>query len=78
MHAQGYFKTGLSAREKSFFLKSLEQYRAGRVPLSVPVSILQSWIARFGEEYLVRQVLFNPYPEELVALSDTGKGRADR
>lgn len=72
-HAQGYFKTGLTAKEKQFFHKTLEQYRAGRVPLSAPVSVLQSWIVRFGEEYLASQVFFNPYPEELVELTDSGK-----
>jgi uncharacterized protein YbgA (DUF1722 family)/uncharacterized protein YbbK (DUF523 family) len=75
MHALGYFSEGLSAREKAFFLESLEAYRQEKIPLSVPVGIVKSYIARFGEPYLEAQRFFQPYPEALVAISDSGKGR---
>ncbi len=75
MHALGYFKDGLSPREKAFFLDQLELYRAGKVPLSAPVSVVDSWIARFDQEYLARQTFFAPYPVELVEITDSGKGR---
>ena len=75
-HAFGYFSKNLSSKEKSFFLDSLERYRAERVPLSVPINILKSWIVRFDETYLVQQTFFNPYPEELVTVLDSGKGRS--
>jgi uncharacterized protein YbgA (DUF1722 family)/uncharacterized protein YbbK (DUF523 family) len=75
MHALGYFKDGLTVGEKSFFLDSLDRYRSGKVPLSVPVGILRSWVVRFGEPYLSQQVLFEPYPEALVDIADSGKGR---
>jgi len=75
MHALGYFKKGLSAREKAFFLDQLELYRAGKVPLSAPVSVVNAWIARFEQEYLARQTFFAPYPLELVEITDSGKGR---
>ncbi|MBC7237152.1 MAG: DUF1722 domain-containing protein [Chloroflexi bacterium] len=72
-HAMGYFQ--LSSAEKAFFLDILGEYRAGRVPLSVPTSIVRSWIVRFGESYLAGQSFFLPYPEELVQITDSGKGR---
>ena len=75
MHALGYFSERLSGREKKFLLDSLEKYRAGRIPLSAPVSIVSSWIARFGEPYLGKQTFFEPYPEALVEITDSGKGR---
>jgi uncharacterized protein YbgA (DUF1722 family)/uncharacterized protein YbbK (DUF523 family) len=75
MHALGYFRDGLTADEKAFFLDSLQRYRTGKVPLAVPVGILRSWVVRFGEPYLAQQVLFQPYPEELVDVADSGKGR---
>jgi uncharacterized protein YbgA (DUF1722 family)/uncharacterized protein YbbK (DUF523 family) len=75
MHALGYFKDQVSAREKEFFLNSLQSYRDRRVPLGVPVAIIRSWIVRFGNEYLERQALFLPYPEQLIQVSDSGKGR---
>lgn len=75
MHALGYFSEELSPAEKTFFLDSLEDYRAGRVPLSVPVSIMRAWIVRFGQAYLAQQTFFRPYPEDLVAITDSGQGR---
>ena len=75
MHALGYFSRELSAREKEFFLDSLRQYSARRVPLSVPVAVMRSWINRFEEAYLAAQTFFSPFPEELVEVSDSGKGR---
>lgn len=75
MHGLGYFKDRVSPTEKRFFLQSLESYRAGRVPLSVPQGIVRAWIARFDEEYLAGQTFFQPYPEELQFISDSGKGR---
>ncbi len=75
MHVLGYFKEGLTAEEKAFFLDALQRYRAGKVPLSVPVGIVRSWVVRFNEPYLAQQVLFQPYPEALMDISDSGKGR---
>jgi len=75
MHALGYFSEKLTSDEKAYFLDALEKYRAEKVPLSVPVSLLGAWIARFKEPYLARQTFFAPYPEALVAISDSGKGR---
>lgn len=75
MHGLGYFKDQVQAGEKRFFLQTLESYRAGRVPLSVPQGIVRAWIARFDEEYLAGQTFFQPYPEELQFISDSGKGR---
>jgi uncharacterized protein YbgA (DUF1722 family)/uncharacterized protein YbbK (DUF523 family) len=75
MHALGYFSKELSHEEKAFLLDSLEQYRGGKIPLSVPVSLVRSWIIRFEESYLSNQVFFRPYPLELMEITDSGKGR---
>jgi uncharacterized protein YbgA (DUF1722 family)/uncharacterized protein YbbK (DUF523 family) len=75
MHALGYFKAGLSHPEKEHFLASLEKYRAGKIPLSAVLAIMNSWLARFGDEYLRQQIFFEPYPEGLVEITDSGKGR---
>ncbi len=74
-HALGYFKTGLSSAEKKYFLDIMSAYRAGRVPLSACLSVLRAWIVRFDQDYLRNQVLFEPYPEDLVQITDSGKGR---
>lgn len=75
MHALGYFKDGLSADEKRFFLNQLEAYRRGRLPLGAVLSITRSWIIRFGQSYLSEQSFFHPFPEELAYLADSAKGR---
>ena len=75
MHAMGYFSRELKSAEKSYFLSALEKYRIGREPLSVPVSLLRSWIIRFDQEYLINQTFFEPFPEELIHITDSGKGR---
>jgi len=75
MHALGYFKKELLPREKRHFLDELEAYRRGRTPLTGALGILRSWIIRFESEYLRNQTLFLPFPEALMALEDSGKGR---
>lgn len=74
MHGLGHFSKRLSHAEKAFFLDELENYRAGRVPLSVPLKVLRGYVVRFGDEYLARQTFFSPYPESLMTLADSGKG----
>jgi uncharacterized protein YbgA (DUF1722 family)/uncharacterized protein YbbK (DUF523 family) len=75
MHGFGYVSDQLEPKEKAFFLDSLEQYRNRRVPLSVPSSIMRSWIVRFDVDYLADQFYFEPFPQELVEVLDSGKGR---
>jgi uncharacterized protein YbgA (DUF1722 family)/uncharacterized protein YbbK (DUF523 family) len=75
MHALGYFSKRLSHKEKAFLLDTLQLYRAGRVPLSVPLNLVRSWVVRFEQSYLMQQVFFQPYPLELMEISDSGKGR---
>ncbi len=75
LHALGYFKDRVSPREKEFFLESIRGYRARRRPMGVPVAIIRSWIVRFDEPYLARQAFFDPYPSDLIEVTDSGKGR---
>lgn len=65
-NSMGYFSDKLGKAERDFFLEKLHQYREGKIPLIVPVDIMNSWIVRFGEEYLQQQSFFNPYPEDLL------------
>jgi len=75
MHALGYFSKGLDTKEKQFFLKLLEDYKAKKIPLSVPLVILKEFVERFDEKYLRKQTFFEPYPEQLMEITDSGKGR---
>ncbi len=74
-HALGYFSKELSGEEKAFFLDNLTAYSDGKVPLSVPVNLIRSWIVRFNTTYLMNQRYFQPFPMDLVQVTDSGKGR---
>lgn len=75
MHLMGHFSERLSPQERSFLLNTLEEYRDERVPLSVPLGILRSWSIRFSDDFLSRQTLVEPFPQQLMDISDSGKGR---
>ncbi|TYB89657.1 MAG: DUF1722 domain-containing protein [Kosmotoga sp.] len=75
MHGLGYFKEDLSTEEKAFFLDSLESYRKSKVPLSVPQYLLKYYIVKYNNDYLKSQTYFEPYPEGLIEITDSGKGR---
>ena len=77
-HAYGYVSNDLSADEKGFYRAQLQRYRDGRIPVSALTSVVVAWATRFGVDYLLRQALFRPFPEELMNLSDSGKGRGAR
>lgn len=72
MHALGYFSDNLTADEKAHFLDLLTAYREGRLPLVALTSLLRSWILRFEEPYLSEQAFFQPFPEALTSLKDSG------
>jgi len=74
-HVSGHFSKRLTAAEKWFVNDAIEKFRSERVPLSVPVHVLRSHAIRFEDEYVADQAFFEPYPIELVSISDSGKGR---
>lgn len=74
MHVLGYFKN-LSSKERNHFLEQLEEYRNQRIPLSVPLTIARTWVHAFNVRYLEDQTFFEPYPQDLADLQDSGRGR---
>ena len=73
MHIFGYFSDSLTDKEKEFVLDSFEKYRQDKLPLSVPVNILRSYVLRYEQDYLLSQSIWSPFPEELLDISDSGK-----
>ena len=71
----GYFSDYLNKQEKNLFLNTIEMYEEGRSSLNECFGILKSWIARFDQDYLKKQTFFNPYPEELVELTECATRR---
>lgn len=77
-HAFGYVSDGLSSREKRRYERERERYRDGRIPLGAVGALLFAWGVRFGESCALGQAFFQPYPEALMSVSDSGKGRLGR
>jgi uncharacterized protein YbgA (DUF1722 family)/uncharacterized protein YbbK (DUF523 family) len=71
MHALGYFSEQLKKEEKAFFLETLQMYRDSRVPLSVCLNLMRSYIIRFGNDYLEAQTFFRPFPEGILEVGIT-------
>ncbi|QGY40580.1 DUF1722 domain-containing protein [Pseudodesulfovibrio cashew] len=65
MHILGYFKKVLTRDEKQECLDLLENYRNELVPLIVPVTLLNHYVRKYGEDYLRDQYYLNPHPLEL-------------
>jgi len=77
-HAWGYVSDRLGAGERALYRRQLERYRAGRLPISAPASLIETQATRFEVEYLLGQFFFDPYPEEMRTIADSGKGRSRR
>ncbi|WP_297987288.1 DUF523 and DUF1722 domain-containing protein [Anoxybacillus sp.] len=74
-HMIGYFKHELSGDEKRYVHELLDKYRAGKLPLSSVTAVIRSWAIRYQNDYLLKQRYFQPYPETLLDVTDSGKGR---
>ena len=75
MHAMGFFSKDLNTKEKFHFLRMLEKLRNQLIPISAVNSILESWLAKYEQPYLSKQSFFQPFPQQLIMLIDSGKGR---
>jgi len=64
-HMMGYFKKVLTGEEKKELLDIIEDYRKEYYPLIVPVTLINHYVRKYGEEYLARQHYLHPHPSEL-------------
>ncbi|MBU8905818.1 YbgA family protein [Desertibacillus haloalkaliphilus] len=69
------FRTELSSNEYQFYQEMIEKYRQKKIPFSSVQAILKAWAVRFEDQWLLQQTYFEPYPESLLTISDSGKGR---
>ena len=72
-HIFGYFSKFASKEEKVFILQLMEKYRDGKIDKSAIASILKVYSIKYNIEYLLGQTIFEPFPEELLSLNDSGK-----
>jgi uncharacterized protein YbgA (DUF1722 family)/uncharacterized protein YbbK (DUF523 family) len=65
MHMAGYFKDQLSPGEKSELQEIIELYRKEFLPLIVPITLVNHYVRKYGQQYLADQFYLRPHPIEL-------------
>ena len=65
LHLLGYFKQQLAADEKQEMLEIIDRYRAGFVPLIVPVTLVNHYVRKYRQPYLQLQTYLRPHPVAL-------------
>lgn len=69
------YKKHLNLNEIKYFEKLLKLYEECKIPFSSLVVAIQMYAVRFDDMELLNQTFFNPYPESLLSITDSGKGR---
>lgn len=72
-HIFGYFSKQLSAAERNFVLDLMAKYKTDQVGRAAITSVLKGYVIQYEIPYLLDQTIFQPFPEELVSLADSGK-----
>lgn len=72
-HIFGYFSKYASKEEKVFILDLINKYRNDKIDKSAIASVLKGYSIKYNMGYLLKQTIFEPFPEELVILNDSGK-----
>lgn len=65
-HLFGHLKQALSARDKKEIGVAIQDYRSGRVPLVVPVTLLRFLVASHDADYVGGQLYLEPHPREMM------------
>jgi uncharacterized protein YbgA (DUF1722 family) len=65
-HLLGFFENRLTAVEKRELLGLVGDYANGLVPLVVPVTLINHYVARFDLPCVQDQVYLRPHPKELM------------
>lgn len=65
-HLFGHLKRSIGSREKREIATAIDDYRAGRVPLIVPISLLRFLVASHEVEYVQGQLYLEPHPKEMM------------
>ncbi|MBU2497849.1 MAG: YbgA family protein, partial [Proteobacteria bacterium] len=61
-HMMGYFKKDLSPNEKQELLEIIQEYREAYVPLIVPVTLMNHYVRKYRQPYLMEQTYLKPHP----------------
>jgi uncharacterized protein YbgA (DUF1722 family)/uncharacterized protein YbbK (DUF523 family) len=65
-HIMGHFRGRLDDEARAELRRLIDDYRAGLIPLVVPITLLAHYVRRLGVSYLLGQVYLEPHPKELM------------
>jgi uncharacterized protein YbgA (DUF1722 family) len=65
-HIVGYFSKKLDVDSRGELHALIQDYRAGLVPLVVPLTLLRHYVRQLDVTYLRGQVYLEPHPKELM------------
>lgn len=65
-HCLGYLKKDITAKDKHELTNQIEQYRQGKLPVIVPITLLKHHFMHYPNDYMAQQTFLNPYPDELM------------
>jgi len=68
-HLAGYVSDAIDDGDRAELSEAIHGYRAGLVPLIVPVVLLRHYVRRLDVDYLADQVYLEPHPHELMLLN---------
>jgi uncharacterized protein YbgA (DUF1722 family)/uncharacterized protein YbbK (DUF523 family) len=68
-HVAGYFTEALDTADRAELVETIEQYRQGRLPLVVPITLVRHYVRKHAVRYLSDQVYLNPHPHEMMLLN---------
>lgn len=65
-HCMGYLKRDISPDDKQELSTLIMDYHEGKVPLVVPITLLQHHFRRYPNSYMAQQTYLCPYPKEFM------------
>ena len=69
------YKNMLNEEEINMFNGLIESYENQRIPFSTLEVVIKMYAIRFKDKDILNQTFFYPYPENLINITDSGKGR---
>ena len=68
-HAMGYFKKQLNDGDAQELRTMIIAYKNGKIPLVIPLTLLNHYARKHQNPYLMQQYFLNPHPSELKLLN---------
>lgn len=69
------YKPMLNTKEINMFYELINSYNNQKIPFSSLMVAIKMYATRFDDNDILNQTFFYPYPENLINITDSGKGR---